>query len=182
MDLDTLLSYQWGAMAPEFIILGVATILSIVDLFAPKRFDRRILGWVGFAGILAALAALMNLFAVDTVTILYDTFKLDAFAKVFKLLLLIGAALIMLLAIGYRPKEGMEEFKGEFYYLLLAGLLGTMIMSSSGDLITLFVGLELLSLSSYILAGIRKKHLPSNESAMKYIINGSIATAVTLLE
>lgn len=180
MDLDTLLSYQWGAMAPEFIILGVATILSIVDLFAPKRFDRRILGWIGFAGILAALAALMNLFAVDTVTILYDTFKLDAFAKVFKLLLLIGAALIMLLAIGYRPKEGMEEFKGEFYYLLLAGLLGTMIMSSSGDLITLFVGLELLSLSSYILAGIRKKHLPSNESAMKYIINGSIATAVTL--
>lgn len=180
MDLDTLLSFEWGAMAPEFIILGLATILSIVDLFAPKQFDRRILGWIGFAGILLALASLINLVELAPISILYDTFRLDSFAKAFKILLLIGAALVMLLAVSYKPKEGMEEFKGEFYYLLLAGLLGTMIMSSSGDLITLFVGLELLSLSSYILAGIRKKHLPSNESAMKYVINGSMSTAITL--
>lgn len=53
-------------------------------------------------------------------------------------------------------------------------------MSSSGDLITLFVGLELLSMSSYILVGLRKTNLQSNESAMKYVINGSIATAITL--
>lgn len=179
MDLDTLLSFQWGAMGPEFIILGIATILSIVDLFAPKHFDRRILGWIGIAGILVALASLITLIPLEPVSILYDTFRLDAFAKAFKILLLIGAAFVMLLAVSYKPKEGMEEFRGEFYYLLLAGLLGTMIMSSSGDLITLFIGLELLSLSSYILAGIRKKHLASNESAMKYVINGSIATAIT---
>lgn len=180
MDVDTLLSFEWGAMAPEFIILGVATILSIVDLFAPKHFDRRILGWIGFAGILLALASLINLVELEPISILYDTFRLDSFAKAFKILLLIGAAFVMMLAVSYKPKEGIEEFKGEFYYLLLAGLLGTMMMASSGDLITLFVGLELLSLSSYVLAGIRKKHLPSNESAMKYMINGSIATAITL--
>ena len=74
----------------------------------------------------------------------------------------------------------MEEYRGEFYYLFLTGLLGGMIMTSSGDLITLFIGLELLSLSSYVLAGIRKHNLQSNESAMKYVINGSIATAITL--
>lgn len=55
-----------------------------------------------------------------------------------------------------------------------------MIMASSGDLIALFVGLELLSLSSYVLAGLRKKNLQSNEAAMKYVINGGIATAITL--
>ena len=55
-----------------------------------------------------------------------------------------------------------------------------MIMTSSGDLITLFVGLELVSISSYILAGIRKHNLQSNESAMKYVVNGSIATAINL--
>lgn len=180
MDLNTILSFEWGAMAPEFIILGIATILSIVDLFAPKHFDRRILGWIGFAGILVALAALINLIELEPISILYDTFRLDSFAKAFKILLLVGAAFVMLLAVSYKPKEGMEEFRGEFYYLLLAGLLGTMMMASSGDLITLFIGLELLSLSSYILAGIRKKHLPSNESAMKYVINGSISTAITL--
>lgn len=180
MDLDTLLSFEWGAMAPEFIILGVATILSIVDLFAPKHLDRKIFGWIGFAGILLALASLINLVGLGPVSILYDTFRLDGFAKAFKILLLIGAALVLLLALSYKPKEGMEEYKGEFYYLLLAGLLGAMMMASSGDLITLFVGLELLSLSSYILAGIRKKHLASNESAMKYVVNGGIATAFTL--
>jgi NADH-quinone oxidoreductase subunit N len=180
MDLETLLSFKWGVMAPEFIILGLATILSIVDLFAPKHMDRRIFGWIGFAGILAAIASLLNLIEVDTTSILFDTFRLDSFAKAFKLLLLIGASLVMLMGISYEPKEGMKEHKGEFYYLFLTALLGAMIMSSSGDLITLFVGLELLSLSSYILAGIRKKHLPSNESAMKYIINGEISTAITL--
>lgn len=180
MDLETLLSYDWGVMAPEFIILGVATILSIVDLFAPKHFNRRILGWIGLAGILAALASLFNLAGLEATSILYETFRLDSFAKAFKILLLIGSALVMLIAISYEPKEGMQEYKGEFYYLFLTGLLGAMMMSSSGDLITLFVGLELLTISSWILAGIRKKHLPSNESAMKYVVNGGISTAITL--
>lgn len=180
MDLETLLSYQWSAMGPEFIILGVATILSLVDLFAPKTFNRRIIGWFSFAGILIAIAAFLPLLTLEPVSILYDTFRLDSFAKAFKLLLLIGSAIVMLIAISYQPKEGLAEYRGEFYYLFLTALLGTMIMSSSGDLITLFVGLELLSISSYILAGIRKKHLPANESAMKYVINGMIATAITM--
>lgn len=180
MDLDTLLSYQWSAMAPEFIILITATILSLVDLFAPRKMDRRFLGWIGFAAILIAIATLINLIGAETVSILYDTFRLDSFAKAFKLLVLVGGAFAMVIAVSYESREGINEFRGEFYYLLLAGLLGAMIMSSSGDLITLFIGLELLSMSSYILAGIRKRHLPSNESAMKYVINGSIASAITL--
>lgn len=180
MDLETLLSYQWGIMGPEFIILGVLTAISLLDLFMPKSIDRKILGWFGFAGILLAILSLVTLLGNDVTSILYDTFRLDSFAKAFKLLLLIGAALVLLLAISYQPKEGINEYKGEFYYLFLAALLGAMMMSSSGDLITLFIGLELLSISSYILAGLRKKHLPSNESAMKYVINGGISTAITL--
>ncbi|UOE55314.1 NADH-quinone oxidoreductase subunit NuoN [Bacillus sp. CMF12] len=180
MDLETLLSYEWGIMTPEFIILGVATALSLMDLFMPKSQSRKILGWVGFAGILAALVSLLGLIGHGPESILLDTFRLDSFAKAFKLLLLIGSAMVLLIAIGYEPNEGLEEFRGEFFYLFMAALLGAMIMSSSGDLITLFVGLELLSISSYILAGMRKRNLHSNESAMKYVINGSIATAITL--
>lgn len=180
MDLEQMLSYQWAIMTPEFIILGVATVLSLMDLFMPKNQDRKILGWIAFTGIIAAFVSLLGLVDLDLTSILYDTFRLDSYAKAFKLLLLIGAALVMLLAVSYEPKEEMKEYKGEFYYLFLTALLGAMVMTSSGDLITLFVGLELLSLSSYILAGIRKKHLPSNESAMKYVINGGISTAITL--
>lgn len=180
MDLETLRSFDWGLMAPEFIILIATVILTLMDLFMPKKVDRRILGWIGFVAILAATVALGGLFAQGTGSILYDTFRLDSFGKAFKLLLLIGAAFVLLLAIDYEPKEGMSEYRGEFYYLFLTGLLGAMMMSSSGDLITLFVGLELLSISSYILAGLRKKNLKSNESAMKYVVNGSISTAITL--
>lgn len=180
MDLDTLLSFEWSIMTPEFIILIVATILSLSDLFLNKRVDRRIFGWISFAAILLAIVSLVQLIDHETTSILYDTFRLDSFGKAFKLLLLIGSAFVMLLAVSYEPKEGMKEYKGEFYYLFMAALLGAMILSSSGDLITMFIGLELLTISSYILAGMRKKHLPSNESAMKYIINGGISTAVTL--
>jgi len=180
MDLETLLSFDWGLMAPEFIILIATVILTLLDLFLPKKVDRKLLGWLGFASVLLAIAALTGLLDNPLGSILHDTFRLDAFAKAFKLLLLVGSALVLLLAIDYESKEGLTEYRGEFYYLFLTGLLGAMIMSSSGDLITLFVGLETLSISSYILAGLRKKNLKSNESAMKYVINGSISTAITL--
>jgi len=180
MDLETLLSFEWGIMMPEFIILGVLTIITLLDLFMPKTQNRKILGWIGFVGILAAIVSLAGLLDKEVASILYDTFRLDAFAKAFKLILLVGAGLVMLLAISYEPKEGMKEYRGEFFYLFLAALLGAMIMTSSGDLITLYVGLELLSISSYVLAGIRKSNLQSNESAMKYVVNGSLSSAITL--
>jgi NADH-quinone oxidoreductase subunit N len=180
MDLQTLLEFNWSAMTPEFIILGVAVLLTLLDLFMPSKLDRRILGWLGIAGIFAAIVAVLGLVGGPVTSILADSFRLDSFALAFKLLLLAGSGLVLFLAVSYEPKHGMEEYRGEFYYLFLTGLLGSMFMTSSGDLITLFIGLELLSISSYILAGIRKDDLKSNESAMKYVINGSIATAITL--
>lgn len=180
MSLHTLLSINWSVMAPEFIILGVAALLTVVDLIMPKNQDRKVLGWVAILGVLAALVSLAGLVDHQTTTILNNTFRLDSFAKAFKLLLLGGGALVLFMAVSYKPKDGLEHYEGEFYYLFLTALLGAMMMASSGDLITLFVGLELLSVSSYILAGMRKRNLQSNESAMKYVINGGISTAIVL--
>ncbi|MDQ0200839.1 NADH-quinone oxidoreductase subunit NuoN [Neobacillus ginsengisoli] len=180
MSFKTLTSFHWSIMTPEFIILGVAAVLTLLDLFMPKKQDRRILGWISIVAILAAMVSVTGLLDQGVTSILDDTFRLDGFAKAFKLLLLAGAGLVMFLAVSYKAKDGMEEYQGEFYYLFLTALLGAMVMTSSGDLITLFVGLELLSISSYILAGIRKHQLKSNESAMKYVINGGISTAITL--
>src|SRR5947207_1101580 len=157
MSLQTLQSFSWSAMAPEFIILGVAALLTVIDLFMPNKQDRKVLGWIAIVGVLAAMVSLAGLVDRGTTSILYDTFRLDSFGKAFKFLLLGGSALVLFMAVSYEAKEGLEKYKGEFYYLFLTALLGAMMMASSGDLITLFVGLETLSVSSYILAGLRKK-------------------------
>lgn len=177
MEINELLNYQWSSMMPEFTILLTAVALSLLDLFMPKNRDRAILIWFALAGI--ALAIVFLIFQLDdgVVTILNQTYRLDSFAKAFKLLMLIGTGLVLLLGV---KTNDLDEVKGEYPYLLLAGLLGGMMMASSADLITLFVGLELLSLSSYILVGIRKKNQLANEAAFKYIVNGGIATAITL--
>jgi len=178
--MDTLVSFNWSLMLPEFIILAAAVLLSILDLVMPKGVGRRVLGWFAFVSVLLALAMVVGLTSAEAGSILYDTFVLDAFAKAFKIVLLIGAALVLLLAIDHKPSAGMKPYQGEFYYLFLTALLGGMMMTSSADLITLFVGLELLSVSSYILAGMRKHSIKSTEAAMKYIVNGGISTAIVL--
>ncbi|KGP71796.1 NADH-quinone oxidoreductase subunit NuoN [Pontibacillus yanchengensis] len=176
MDMETLLAYDWGIMAPEFTIVIIATLLSLLDLFLPHSFHRKWLSVFAGVGILVAFVFTLSQLGQEADMILYDTYRLDLFATSFKLLLLIGAGLVLGLSASYHRKRE----QGEFYYLLLTALLGAMMMASSADLITLFVGLELLSISSYILAGIDKQSLKSNESAMKYVINGGMATAITL--
>lgn len=180
MDLQTLLSFEWSIMAPEFIILGFAVLILLCELFLPEKVDRKQLGWLALASVILAFITLLGLMDRTTTSILEDTFRLDAFAKLFKLLLLFGTGAVIVMSINFNPREDKIKYQSEFYYLMLAALLGAMIMSSSGDLITLFVGLELLSIASYILVGIRKTNLKANESALKYVINGSIATAITL--
>lgn len=179
MDLDTLLSYPWGIMSPEFTILGIATLLSLLDLFLKDKNDRRILAWLGLAGILLAFFFVLRNIGQPVQEILYDTYRLDGFANAFKLLFLGGVAIVFIMSLD-EWKHQKSPYKGEFYYLMLAGLLGAMILASSADMITMFIGLELLSLSSYVLVAIRKKNLLSNESAFKYVVSGAIASAVML--
>lgn len=179
MDLDTLLSFKWGLMAPEFTIVITATLLSLIDLFMDNKKSRNVLGWVGIAGIIVALVFLIGQIGKDPADILNGTYVFDPFSIVFKLIFLVGTAFVFLLAMNYHPQDKIRH-RGEFFYLFMTALLGAMFMASSADLITLFIGLELLSISSYILAGLRKENLQSNESAMKYIINGSISTAFIL--
>ncbi|WJH36281.1 proton-conducting transporter membrane subunit [Paenibacillus sp. CC-CFT747] len=96
---------------------------------------------------------------------------MDDFGSLLKLVLLAGTALVLFMSLGSVREEEIPHV-GEYYYLLLPATLGGMVMAASADLITLFVGLELLSITSYILVGMRKKNLQSNEGAFKYIIQG----------
>lgn len=179
MDIDTLLSYPWRIMMPEFTILGIVTIVSLLDLFMREKIDRKILAYISLGGIGVALCFLFVNIGQPVQEILFETYRLDGFANAFKFLFLVGAAVIFILSLDYVNGKDVP-YEGEFYYLILTAVLGAMILASSADMITLFVGLELLSISSYILVGARKYHRRANESALKYVISGTIATAVML--
>ncbi|MFD1427250.1 NADH-quinone oxidoreductase subunit N [Kroppenstedtia sanguinis] len=171
------LDYDWTVLAPELIIVSAAALLSIIDLLLKERIDRNWLNGVAILAVMAAGVVVFRQWGGPPAEILSDTYRVDDFALTFKLILLVGTALVLLAS---HRDDGPREARGEYTYLLLTALLGGMLLTSSADLITLFIGLELLSLSSYILAGIRRKRLASNEAAWKYVVLGSVSTAFIL--
>lgn len=177
--MQTLMSLKWGLMMPEYIIVLAAILLSLLDLFAKDTFNRKNLAYVALGAILLSLVSLISLYGQPAGDIISGSFVLDGFSKAFKTLLLVGSALILILAMSDTKEKSITD-ESEYYYLFLTALLGTMFMASSNDLVTLFVGLELLTLSSFILVAIRKKRLASSEAALKYVVNGGISTAITL--
>lgn len=175
-------------LAPELTLVISAVLLAVLDLVLPSRWNR---SWLGVIALLSTVvsAGFVIYYMIDintgqamsqdVIQLLNDSYRVDDFANLFKLLLLGGTALIIFMSLGSVKNQGIVH-KGEYYYLFLPATLGAMIMTSSGDLITLFVGLELLSISSYVLVGMRKSHGLAGESAFKYFVNGSIATAFIL--
>ncbi|MFC4077377.1 NADH-quinone oxidoreductase subunit N [Salinithrix halophila] len=174
-----LLDYDWTVLAPELTIAGAAALLSIIDLVLKPNRGRHILAWMALAAVAAAGYFTAIRLGAPPYEILADTYRVDDFARAFKLILLTGTGLVFLISFReFREEKGFAQ--GEYYYLLLTALLGGMVMTSSADLITLFVGLELLSISSYILAGIRRRHGESSEAAWKYVVMGGVSSAFIL--
>jgi NADH-quinone oxidoreductase subunit N len=169
-----------GYLAPELALVISAIILSLLDLFLPARIKRTLLGWLTvLATIVSAAFVIARLGTDEPITLLGQSYRIDDYANLMKLVLLTGTGFILFMSLGSVKEEEIQH-EGEFYYLFLPAVLGGMIMASSADLITLFVGLETLSITSYIMVGIRKKNLLSNEGAFKYLVQGGIASAVIL--
>jgi NADH-quinone oxidoreductase subunit N len=103
---------------------------------------------------------------------------LDSYAVVFKSMFLIGAALSILLSIKYLDIEG--EQRGEYYSLILFSVIGMMFMASGVDLLSLFISLELMAVSVYILVGYFRRYQRSNEASMKYFLLGAFSSGVLL--
>jgi NADH-quinone oxidoreductase subunit N len=177
--MDRLQVSDLPLLAPELTLVILAVILTAVDLMLPNDKDRRFLGWISVVGLSIALFFTVSRYGEPYQQLLSDSYRVDDFANLFKTIFLLGAILVTILMMSYIRKNEVSQ-DGEMFYLLVAATLGAMLMASSTDLITLFVGLELLSISSYILVGARKAHLKSNEAAFKYIVLGGIASAFVL--
>ena len=167
-----------SVLLPALIVLGAGGLVLLLDLL-PPRDSKTHLGGVALAGILAALLATVWLWLRGgDARAFRDMVVLDGYALFFDVVICYAAALVVMLSMDYLGRTGGES--GEYYALVLFSTAGMMLMASAGDLIVVFLSLELMSLSLYVLAGLFKRRLTSGEASMKYFLLGAFATSFFL--
>jgi NADH-quinone oxidoreductase subunit N len=181
-DFSTIARQATQFIMPEGILTLFACAALVLDVMLPRN-RKRVVGWVSLAGVGFALISLWILYTGIVAkgaprTAFYDMIVLDSYAVVFKSMFLIGAALSILLSMKYLDIEG--EQRGEYYSLILFSVVGMMFMASGVDLLTLFISLELMAVSVYILVGYFRRDQKSNEASMKYFLLGAFSTGVLL--
>ena len=157
---------------PEVIMVIAACFLLLLDLVVKKKDS------LAFITIITALVVGYTLFSVAQGTTFSGMFVSDGYAMFFKLIFLVSLVLSVLISIRYMKLQDAEQ--GEYFSLLLFATIGMMLMASAADLVLLYVGLELMALSTYILAGFIRKSRRSNEAAIKYLLLGAFASAFLL--
>ena len=160
---------------PEIVLTFGALMLLVVDLILPKR-DGVVFG-VAIATLLATAAVVLSFAGVNT-TASAGLLAIDGFATFFKLIFILSAVMTVLMSWSYLRVEGVRA--GEYCFLILCATLGMMFMASGVDLITLFIGLETMAISFYILVGFLKPSQRSNEAAVKYFLLGAFSLGLLL--
>jgi len=167
---------------PEVILTLFACAALVLDVMLPRN-SKRLVAWLSLLGVGSALASLFILYfgVVNKGAPHLGFFRMiviDNYAVVFKTMFLIGAGLSILLSIKYLDEEG--EQRGEYYALILFSVVGMMFMASGVDLLMLFISLELMAISVYILVGFFRRDRKSNEASMKYFLLGAFSSGVLL--
>ena len=164
------------ALAPEIALAVGAMLVLLLDVATP-RDQRQSLVLFSLASL--AISAYYASFLWGKSGFYFsDGIVVDSFRISIDYILLLGAGLTLLMSGPYLEREGIDF--GEYYTLVLFATLGMMILVAAADLTTLFVGLETMSISVYILAAFNRKREESNEAGLKYLLTGSFATAFLL--
>ncbi|MEI3853901.1 MULTISPECIES: NADH-quinone oxidoreductase subunit N [unclassified Ensifer] len=164
------------ASLPEIIVVTGACILLIAGQFVPKG-QESVIVWASVTVVL--LAALATFTLSDGAQPAYaGMFVADPFSVFFKSVFYLATILTFLLSRKYADIEGIGG--SEYYVLLLLALSGMMIMASATDLLSIYVGLELMVLCTYVLTGFLRRERRSNEAALKYVILGAVSTGIFL--
>ena len=171
-------------LLPEIILLLTATVIFVLDLVGrepgdPIHHERQPKPWLPYVALLglglAALGLVPSLGQTDQVA---SMLAIDPFAVFFKALAIIGIAIVILSAITYMPSR--TPYRGEFYALLLITGVAICLAVSATNLIMLYLAMEFLSITSYVLAGFFREDRKSGEAALKYFLYGATASAVML--
>ena len=170
---------SFSLLAPELIICAVAVLVMLVDAFA-RPSQRWITGGISLLGLAAAALSVVWLWLAWTGNgqAFNGMIVLDELRLGFTLVFLLVSALTILISMVWVENERLPA--GEFHSLLMFATAGMMFMASAGDLVIVFLGLEILSIATYVMAGFRRTDVRSNESSLKYFILGSLASAFLL--
>jgi NADH-quinone oxidoreductase subunit N len=165
---------------PEIVLAFFAILIMVLEPFVGAA-SKKMLGWMALLGVLAAGAATthLSLFPWPGLGPAFGgAVAADEFSIYFIYLFLLVSALVILGSMNYLERDHAQH--GEFYALVLLATVGMCFMAASTDLIMIFLGLEISSISTYILAGYRRADPLGNEASLKYFLLGSFATAFFL--
>ncbi len=164
------------SITPEILVVATALFVLLLDLAIPEE-NKRVLCGTGIVGIAVAL---FSVYALGTGKIegFSGMVVHDGMGAFFDVVILAACALALLMATGYSEWEGTQ--KGEFYSLILLSTSGMMFMAKGTDLMTVFLGLETLSIPIYVLVGFHRNRMSSIEGALKYFILGAFASGFLL--
>jgi NADH-quinone oxidoreductase subunit N len=175
---------DYHALLPELLLAATVVAVLVVDLLPVRKYWTAVTGLVG---LFASFVPLLTLGLCDSLSFCEETalrsmfdgsYVVDTFSLVFKGLLIGAAFVVVLISVGYL--ESGRFWEGEYYFLLLASLLGAVVMASSRGLVTIFVALELVTGPTFLLAGWRKGNERSNEAALKYFVIGVLSASILL--
>ncbi|HEX8181547.1 MAG TPA: NADH-quinone oxidoreductase subunit N [Pyrinomonadaceae bacterium] len=168
-------------LAPELILTVCACVVLVMEVVLPYKRSRL----TGYFALIATALAGVSLFAqwyttsyLFPLTGFYGMVRIDGFAVIFKTIFLIAAALTIAISLRYLDIEG--EQRGEFYALILFATIGMMLLACGYDLIALYISLELMALTFYVLVAFTKRQRRSNEAGMKYFLLGAFSSGILL--
>jgi NADH-quinone oxidoreductase subunit N len=169
---------SYAPMLPEFILAIGAMALLMYGVFRPEtQNEAEVVGWLSILVMLAAAGALV-MYGTGTTRLFDGAFVDDPFARFMKLLTLGGAAVATLLA--FDDFRNLRILKFEYPVLILLSTTGMFLMISAGDLIALYVGLELSSLALYVIAAYRRDSVKASEAGLKYFVLGALSSGMLL--
>lgn len=179
LDFASQADYFW-ALLPEIVLSLLAMGVLLVDVFQKgnrSEPSRPIIAWLTLASIGAAALANAWLLGVSELEPL-GMIAVDRFRVFTNFVILLAAALATLISFGYVDRRGLN--KGEFFVLLMLGVVGMMLMAGSRDLILTFIALEVMSVAIYVLVGFDRRDPRSSEAALKYFLLGAFSSAFFL--
>ncbi len=168
---------EYIRILPEIVLSIFGMVIMVLDPLLDERGSQRMLGVIGLIGSLGALAATLYQAQYPGLGF-WNMVQVDAFSVFFHFLVTTVTAVVILTSYEYMQVQQIRA--GEYYGLILFGAVGMCLMSSAMELVLIFIALEISSISTYILAGFRRRAAISSEASLKYFLLGSFATAFFL--
>jgi NADH-quinone oxidoreductase subunit N len=170
------INFNWLPILPLIVVAIGAMVVLLAGVRVDDR-DSEALGWLSLVVIVIAVAT--SLMMLDTQQVTFSGALIaDNYTAFFYVVILLAAGVIVLMSLDYVAEEGLPG--AEYYGLVLFATAGMMLMAAAGDLIIVFLGLETMSISVYILAGLARTDVRSNEASMKYFLLGAFSTGFLL--